>query len=382
MNVYDILVEAAYEDAGMAVTRASDGSWNILNRNNEVIGNERTPGAARAKANQLAARLTPPAVPTNPESDLDQRERQLRDAEREEKLSDSRKAAINKRMRFINSGMRRTMIISFILGVYPDGEEDVDDFQELLTSYHNAASRGLLVMPADIGPNVEEFSEEHMQANDEQFARMVSAAYVATVAGAAAKIAYLVASGTLLVKNMIAIAKAWRTTATAIAAAGGAVFGLGVGGIVSGIITFVLTTGALWLIERFLTNNDTQRYVATQFLAFAAKGGAEQFIEGLELAIDSTAFYAADMISDSPSMNDLEADLRNFQSTVTGFDDEGLELNSLERRQLDDLMNSSDLPSTPVDGNNNSSTPQQSNVRPDTSSLPGGGVNLRDLIPN
>ena len=115
---------------------------------------------------------------------------------------------------------------------------------------------------------------QHMQANEEKYERMVETAYGAVasmyfiaIATALFGPAWTITKGTYRVarKPGVALKKSWgtikkfikhlrsiRTAFTAASTAAGALFGAGVGGIITGLMSFVLGSAAIWAVELVL----------------------------------------------------------------------------------------------------------------------------------
>jgi len=122
---------------------------------------------------------------------------------------------------------------------------------------------------------------QHMTANEKQYEKRVEIAYgficatyfiaiTAALVGPAWKLTKVGASGAYRVvrqpgvsfmkamraiKKFIGYLRKFRTAFTVTATAAGAAFGMGVGGIVTGLISFILGTAAIWVVELVLTKS-------------------------------------------------------------------------------------------------------------------------------
>ena len=152
---------------------------------------------------------------------------------------------------------------------------------EVLASWYRLANAGRLVAWSTTKPGAtskDDLSQQelvsHMRANEEKYEYMVEVAYGAiaslyfvAIATALFGPAWTITKGSYRVvrKPGVALRKSWgaikkfikylrnaRTAFTAAAGAAGAIFGAGVGGIVTALMSFVLGTAAIWAVELVL----------------------------------------------------------------------------------------------------------------------------------
>ena len=152
---------------------------------------------------------------------------------------------------------------------------------EVLDSWFRLGNAGRLVAWSTTKPGATSKNDlspqelvQHMRANEEKYERMVEIAYGAVasmyfvaIATALLGPAWTITKGTYRVvrKPGVALTKSWgaikkfirylrsvRTAITAASTAAGALFGAGVGGIVTGLMSFILGSAAIWAVELVL----------------------------------------------------------------------------------------------------------------------------------
>ena len=239
--------------------------------------------------------------------------------------------------RFVNRGFRNLMIFGVMSAIgWEQTQAESDAFGEILQAYHRGFEALVLTDPRD----GEDFaSQAHYDRNKRYFERAVAAAYVSKVAMWSAEIIALVVTGTSAIRYIMGLvrwAKRLRLTATAVAAAGGAAAGFGVGGLFTGALTFILTSAAIWLIERLLRSEGVRSYFAQSIIHYAVRSDQDTIIESLATGIDNAALFAANVISDInlPSANNLESDLNDFRNSVTGYG----EISGRDQQMIDNLV--------------------------------------------
>lgn len=166
-------------------------------------------------------------------------------------------------------------------GADPENGIGQDFGDEVLDSWFRLGQAGRLVAwsttkPGATGKNdlTQRELVQHMRANEEKYERMVEIAYGAVaslyfvaIATALFGPAWTITKGSYRVvrKPGVALKKSWnaikkfirflrsvRTAFTAASAGAGALFGAGVGGIVTGLLSFIIGTAAIWAVELVL----------------------------------------------------------------------------------------------------------------------------------
>jgi hypothetical protein len=120
-----------------------------------------------------------------------------------------------------------------------------------------------------------------------------------------------------------------RAATTMLVAGVGAVFGAGVGGIVTGLISFALGTAAIWLVEIILTRsglgpsiiqyivNTTFEWDMEQAAADSVHGyGVGDLLEWAALGGDWAGRATANLISDVPGTTELQRNLQDIRSEL------------------------------------------------------------------
>lgn len=166
-------------------------------------------------------------------------------------------------------------------GADPENGIGQDFGDEVLDSWFRLGNAGRLVAWSTTKPGATSKNDlspqelvQHMRANEEKYERMVEIAYGAVasmyfvaIATALLGPAWTITKGTYRVvrKPGVALRKSWgaikkfirylrsvRTAFTAASTAAGALFGAGVGGIVTGLMSFILGSAAIWAVELVL----------------------------------------------------------------------------------------------------------------------------------
>jgi hypothetical protein len=166
-------------------------------------------------------------------------------------------------------------------GADPENGIGQDFGDEVLDSWFRLGNAGRLIHWSATKPGATSKSDlspqelvQHMQANEAKYERMVEIAYGAVasmyfvaIATALFGPAWTITKGTYRVvrKPGVALRKSWgaikkfikylrsvRTAFTAASTAAGALFGAGVGGIVTGLMSFILGSAAIWAVELVL----------------------------------------------------------------------------------------------------------------------------------
>ena len=166
-------------------------------------------------------------------------------------------------------------------GADPENGIGQDFGDEVLDSWFRLGQAGRLVAWSTTKPGATSKNDlsreelvQHMRANEEKYERMVETAYGAVasmyfvaIATALFGPAWTITKGTYRVarKPGVALKKSWgaikkfikylrsvRTAFTAASTAAGAIFGAGVGGIVTGLMSFILGSAAIWAVELVL----------------------------------------------------------------------------------------------------------------------------------
>ena len=166
-------------------------------------------------------------------------------------------------------------------GADPENGIGQDFGDEVLDSWFRLGQAGRLVAWSATKPGATSKNDlsreelvQHMRANEEKYERMVEIAYGAVasmyfvaIATALFGPAWTITKGTYRVvrKPGVALKKSWgaikkfikylrsvRTAFTAASTAAGALFGAGVGGIVTGLMSFILGSAAIWAVELVL----------------------------------------------------------------------------------------------------------------------------------
>jgi len=240
-----------------------------------------------------------------------------------------------------------------LLSDYQGGEDkpegDATSLEETLDAAWQYAQAGFLYNPDGLTQEqmVERMNamssaelNEHIAQNHKMYEAyqlraygVVVAAYVPAilrtilVAGpGAARGAY---TGIKNIGKFIRALRSIRAATTVLVAGVGAVFGAGVGGIVTGLISFALGTAAIWLVEIVLTRsglgpsiiqyivNATFEWDMEQAAADSVHGyGVGDLLEWAAMGGDWVGRATANLISDVPGTTELRRNLQDVRSEL------------------------------------------------------------------
>ena len=265
---------------------------------------------------------------------------------------------------FLAGAMGVTVDHTGLLSDYQGGEDqpgagDARSLEETLDAAWNYAQAGQLYNPDGLNRDqmrerMNAMSEQernaHIAANHKKYEAyqlraygVVVAAYMSAIflqvlvsaraAGGAVGAAKGAAQGAWTgVKNIgkfIRALRSIRTASTILMAGVGAVFGAGVGGIVTGLISFALGTAAIWLVEIVLTRSGLGpsiiQYIVNTTFEWDMERAAESSVHGygvgdlLQWAAaggDYVARATADAISDVPGTTEVQRNLRSIHSEL------------------------------------------------------------------
>ena len=254
---------------------------------------------------------------------------------------------------FLAGAMGVTVDHTGLLSDYQGGEDQpegaAESLEETLDVAWEYAQAGQLYNPDNLTQEqmrerMNAMSEteinEHIAANHRKYEAyqlraygVVVAAYMSAIffqvlvaAPGAARGAY---TGIKNVGKFIRALRTLRTASTMLVAGVGAVFGAGVGGIVTGLISFALGTAAIWLVELILTRSNLGpsiiQYIVNKTFEWDMERAAESSVHGYgvgdllqwaALGGDYVARATADAISDVPDTTEVQRNLRDIRSEL------------------------------------------------------------------